>query len=100
MKLSQDTKAVLSDQTIVAPGVTAVFPLSSASQPSNSQTFTIMSFNQSPFPTNTIVNQTMLTENTIYFSYRDSKGGYLDNSNIMDFVRMNFTLNMNLTKLI
>jgi len=39
----------------------------------------------------------MLTDSTVYFSYRDADGTYLNDSSIMDYVKMNFSVSQNLS---
>jgi len=37
-------------------------------------------------------NQTLLTNNTLFFALRDKNGSYLNSSYLMERIRMNFTI--------
>ncbi|CDW84325.1 rej domain containing protein [Stylonychia lemnae] len=66
------------------------YPLSSALQPTERQTLTVINFDISPFIGSKFFNQSAISNNSIYFSYRDMNGNYLSGDNILGKIQMVF----------
>ena len=66
------------------------YPLSDAQQPTDRQSFTEIAFKANPFLGSYYSKQTVISNTTVYFSYRDSFGQYLDNSYMNSTIEMNF----------
>jgi hypothetical protein len=53
----------------------------------------MINYKTCPFAGSTaVVNQSLLTNSTVYFAYRNSNGTYLDYSYILDYIKMNFSI--------
>lgn len=74
-----------------SPTLNLSFPLSTAVSPTSGPSFTVASYKVSPFLGASLINQTLLTNTTVYFAYRDGNGNYLNSSFITGNIVMNFS---------
>ena len=79
------------DFKYMSPTLNLTFPLSTAVSPTSGPSFTIAGYKVSPFMGANLINQTLLTNTTVYFAYRDGNGNYLNNSYITGNIVMNFS---------
>lgn len=82
---------LIPDYSFNSTALNLTFPLSSATMPTIRSSFTMVNYNMSPFLGATLLNQSLLTNTTVYFAYRDSLGDYLNSSFIGGNIVMNFS---------
>jgi len=79
------------DFKYTSPSLNFTFPLATAVSPTGGPSFTVAGYKVSPFMGANLINQTLLTNTTVYFAYRDGDGNYLNNSYITGNIVMNFS---------
>ena len=70
--------------TRTSPGLSLVYPLSTAVQPTPRQSLSLITFSVNPFLGSNFLDQAATSLSAAYFAYRDTDGNYLTAENVRD----------------